>query len=92
MIIDRYREATFAFGYNGDAVINSLADLFWMSLGFMIARRLPVWATIAIALSFELLNLWTIRDNLTLNVLMQAFRPRPAQAAWSGVLYRRRLA
>ena len=70
MIIDRYREATFAFGYNGDAVINSLADLFWMSLGFMIARRLPVWATIAIALSFELLTLWTIRDNLTLNVLM----------------------
>ena len=70
MIIGRYREATFAFGYNGDAVINSLADLFWMSLGFAIARRLPVWATIAIALSFELLTLWTIRDNLTLNVLM----------------------
>ncbi|HEY0626792.1 MAG TPA: DUF2585 domain-containing protein [Allosphingosinicella sp.] len=69
-IIDRYREATFAFGYNGDSVLNSLADLGWMSLGFFLARRLPVWATVAIAIFFELLTLWTIRDNLTLNVLM----------------------
>lgn len=69
-IIDRYREATFAFGYNGDSVLNSVADLAWMSLGFFIARRLPLWATVATAISFELLTLWTIRDNLTLNVLM----------------------
>jgi hypothetical protein len=69
-IIDRYREATFAFGYNGDSVINSIADIGWMTLGFLLARRLPVGATVAIALFFELLTLWTIRDNLTLNVLM----------------------
>lgn len=69
-IIDRYREATFAFGYNGDSVLNSVADLGWMTLGFLLARRLPVWATAAIAIFFELLTLWTIRDNLTLNVLM----------------------
>ena len=69
-IIDRYREATFAFGYNGDSVLNSIADLGWMSLGFFVARRLPVWATVGIAIFFELLTLWTIRDNLTLNVLM----------------------
>lgn len=69
-IIDRYREATFAFGYNGDSVLNSVADIGWMTLGFLIARRLPIWVTISIAIFFELLTLWTIRDNLTLNVLM----------------------
>jgi hypothetical protein len=70
LIIDRYREATFALGYNGDSVINSVADMGWMTLGFLLARRLPVGVTVAIALVFELLTLWTIRDNLTLNVLM----------------------
>jgi hypothetical protein len=69
-IIERYRDATFAFGYNGDSVLNSLSDLGWMSLGFLIARRAPIWASIALAVGFELLTLWTIRDNLTLNVLM----------------------
>ena len=69
-VIDRYREATMALGYNGDSVINSLADMIWMIVGFGIARRLPVWATVAIALGFELLTLIVIRDNLALNVLM----------------------
>jgi Protein of unknown function (DUF2585) len=69
-VIDRYREATMALGYNGDAVINSLADMIWMILGFGIARRLPVWATVVIAFAFELLTLVVIRDNLALNVLM----------------------
>jgi len=69
-IIDRYREATMALGYNGDSVLNSLADIGWMVLGFALARRLPVWATVAIAVGFELLTLAVIRDNLTLNVLM----------------------
>ncbi|HET9427924.1 MAG TPA: DUF2585 domain-containing protein [Allosphingosinicella sp.] len=69
-VIDRYREATMALGYNGDSVINSLADILWMILGFGIARRLPVWATVAIALIFEITTLVIIRDNLALNVLM----------------------
>ena len=69
-VIDRYREATMALGYTGDSVINSVADILWMILGFGIARRLPVWATVALALAFELLTRIVIRDNLTLNVLM----------------------
>lgn len=82
-IIDRYREATFAFGYNGDSVINSMADIGWMTLGFLLARRLPLWATVAIAVGFELLTLYTIRDNLTLNVLMLV-APIDAVRVWQG--------
>ncbi len=82
-IIDRYREATFAFGYNGDSVINSVADIGWMTLGFLFARRFPVWVTVGLALAFELLTLWTIRDNLSLNVLMLV-APVDAIRAWQG--------
>lgn len=70
IIIDRYREATIALGYTGDSVINSVADVAWMALGFAFARRAPVWLTIIVAIGFELLALWAVRDNLTLNVLM----------------------
>ena len=80
-IIDRYREATMALGYNGDSIVNSLADIGWMTLGFLVARRAPVWATVVIAVGFELLTLWTIRDNLTLNVLMLV-APIDAVKAW----------
>jgi len=83
MIIDRYREATTAIGYTGDSVINSLADIAMMALGFLAARRLPLWAAIAIVLVLELVPLWVIRDNLTLNVWM-LLAPNDAIRAWQG--------
>jgi hypothetical protein len=70
MIIDRYRTATMALGYTGDSVINSLSDISCMMIGFAIARHLPLWATMLLAILFELLTLAVIRDNLTLNILM----------------------
>ncbi|HEX8402923.1 MAG TPA: DUF2585 domain-containing protein [Allosphingosinicella sp.] len=80
-IIDRYRETTAALGYNGDSLVNSMADIAWMALGFLLARRIPVWAAIALFVGFELLTLVTIRDNLTLNVLM-LLAPSDAVRAW----------
>lgn len=82
-VIDRYREATIAVGYTGDSVLNSVFDLLAMLLGFWFAWRMPVWLTVAVGIFFELLALWVIRDNLTLNVLMLLF-PIEAIKVWQG--------
>ena len=81
MIIDRYREATIALGYNGDSVINSVSDIAMMALGFLFARRLPAWASVVIAVALELAALVVIRDNLTLNIIM-LLAPNDAIRAW----------
>ncbi len=70
MVIDRYREATAALGYSGDSILNSLSDITMMAIGFLVARRLPLWASVATVLVLELIPLLVIRDNLTLNVWM----------------------
>jgi len=81
LIINRYREETAALGYTGDSVLNSMSDIAMMILGFMLARRLPVWASVAIVLVLELVPLFVIRDNLTLNVWM-LLAPNEALKAW----------
>ena len=81
MVIDRYREATAALGYSGDSVLNSVSDISMMIIGFLIARRLPVWATIILLVALELIPLFVIRDNLTLNVWMLLW-PDKSIAAW----------
>jgi hypothetical protein len=80
-VIDRYRHGTMALGYTGDTVLNSVSDISAMILGFLVTRRLPIWATAALALGSELLTLAVIRDNLTLNVVMLA-APSDAIRAW----------
>ena len=81
MVIDRYRDATIALGYTGDSILNSASDIAMMALGFLAARRLPVWASIAIVLLLELIPLLVIRDNLTLNVWM-LLAPSDAVLSW----------
>jgi hypothetical protein len=70
IIIKRYRAATISLGYTGDSVLNSLADIASFVLGFYLARKLGLWRSVALFIVVELLMLWLMRDNLTLNVLM----------------------
>ncbi len=69
-IIDRYRAATISLDYYGDSVLNSLSDIVAMMAGFWLAKRLPVWASIAVVLIVEATLALMIRDNLTLNIIM----------------------
>lgn len=81
IVIDRYRETTAAIGYSGDSVINSVSDILMMAIGFLAARKLPVWAAIMLVVVLEVLPLFVIRDNLTLNV-WNLLAPNPAIQAW----------
>lgn len=69
-VIDRYRETTISLDYYGDSVLNSFSDMAAMAFGFWLSRLLPVWASFAIVIGFELLTMALIRDGLALNIIM----------------------
>ncbi|CCM77656.1 DUF2585 domain-containing protein [Rhizobium mesoamericanum] len=85
IIIDRYRSVTISLDYYGDSIINSLMDTVFMMVGFVFASRAPVALTVAIAIFFELLTGYLIRDNLTLNVLMLIW-PVDAIKTWQSAI------
>lgn len=80
-VINRYREATIALDYFGDSVLNSVSDILFMVLGFFLAARLPIWASVGFVLIAELVVGAIIRDNLTLNVIMLIY-PLDVIKAW----------
>lgn len=84
-VIERYRQATIALGYNGDSIINSLSDILMCSLGFWAARAIGWKKSLVLFVSVELILLFWIRDNLTLNVIM-LIHPIEAIKNWQGLV------
>ena len=61
---------TISLDYYGDSVINSVADMLAMMVGFWLARVLPVWVSVLLFVLAETVTFFVIRDGLLLNVLM----------------------
>jgi hypothetical protein len=80
-VIDRFRSVTANWGYSGDSVLNSFADIGWMAVGFYLAMRLPIKLTIVLAIIGEVVAGLVVRDGLTLTVIMLLF-PIDAIAQW----------
>jgi hypothetical protein len=81
LVINRYREATAALGYNGDTVLNSLGDIAACAAGFLLARRLGALRTALVFLLTEVALLFWIRDSLLLNILLLIY-PSEKLRAW----------
>jgi hypothetical protein len=80
-VIDRYRTATAALGYQGDTVVNAVGDLLCAVVGFLIARKIGVFRSLILFALFELVLLLWIRDSLSLQILMLV-RPIEAIKSW----------
>ena len=81
LVIERYRAATAALGYQGDTVVNSLGDILCCALGFMIARSFGWRRSAILFVVTEVVLLFWIRDGLILNIIM-LIRPIQAIRAW----------
>jgi hypothetical protein len=69
-IIDRYRAATISLDYYGDSIVNSMADIGAMMVGFALAASARWWVSLSAAVAMEAVVAFFIRDNLLLNILM----------------------
>lgn len=80
-VINRYRSVTMSLDYLGDSVTNATADVLCCGVGVFVARALGVWKTLALFAATEIILLFAVRDNLTLNCIMLIY-PVEAIKAW----------
>ena len=80
-VMDRYRQSALARGYFGDSVVNSVFDTLTAAFGFVLARILPVWLSVALIIVSELFLALMIRDNLMLNII-QLIYPNELISNW----------
>ncbi|HWW76345.1 MAG TPA: DUF2585 family protein [Pyrinomonadaceae bacterium] len=80
-VINRYREATAALGYNGDTVLNSLGDIAACAAGFLLARKLGALRAALVFLLTEVALLFWIHDSLLLNIILLVY-PSDTLRAW----------
>jgi hypothetical protein len=81
VIIERYRSVTMSQDYFGDSIANSIADILACVGGYWLAGRLGWRWSLVLFVTIELLLLATIRDCLTLNVIM-LLHPIEAVKQW----------
>lgn len=84
-VIERYRSGTISLSYDGDSIVNSVADTLAMSFGFLLAARLPVLVSLLLIVALEITVAYFVRDNLTLNVLMLLY-PLDSVREWQAAL------
>jgi hypothetical protein len=85
MVINRYREQALAQGYFGDSIVNSLGDVLAVISGFFLTYKLPWWVSVVFVIALELIALYAIRDNLTLNII-QLIYPIDKLGQWQSGL------
>jgi hypothetical protein len=81
MVIERYRAVTISLDYFGDSIANSLGDVLSSAVGFVIARKLKLWWSLAFFVVAELILLFWIHDSLLLNIVMLVY-PIEAVKTW----------
>jgi len=73
-----------ALGYSGDSIGNSLGDLGSCLLGFAFTTCVRWYWSVSLFIITELVMLFMIRDNLTLNVVMLLY-PIDAVREWQSM-------
>lgn len=81
LIIERYRTVTISLDYYGDSILNSLSDVLCCAFGAFIAYKLKFWRSLAYFAITEIILLFWLRDNLTLNIIMLIY-PIDAIRIW----------
>ena len=80
-IIERYREATIALGYEGDTIVNSMGDIAICTGGYLLGVYLGLRRSIVLFAATEVVLVFWIRDSLLLNIVMLIY-PFDAIKSW----------